>query len=300
MSLVIAEPGAVDPALFEQLMRTAQACLELEGVPVPCFAALTLTDNADIQAINKERRGIDRATDVLSFPAVAYANGQTARDARQKLLRGWDADEHAAFLGDIVISTEKACEQAHAYGHPYAREVCYLLAHGMLHVMGYDHVKKEDQETMRKMEEAALSGAQVATSVPDGELLALARQAMQRSYSPYSHFKVGACLLSQDGRTYVGSNIENAAYGATNCAERTAVFTAVHDGAREFAAIAIAAEKAAPWPCGVCRQVLSEFCADLRVLVTWGDGEAAESTLAQLLPHSFSPASGVANLLGKE
>lgn len=300
MSLLFINPEAVEPALRAQLESIINTCADLEGVPLRCFTALMLTDDTGIRDINRERRGINQPTDVLSFPAVTYANGQTARGAKAALSRCWDADEHAAFLGDIVISTQTAHAQAQAFGHPYAREVCYLLAHGMMHLMGYDHIRKEDQETMRGMEEAALGGAHVAQSVSDKELLALAREAMKQSYSPYSHFRVGACLVSRDGRIYQGSNIENAAYGVTNCAERTALFTAVHDGVRAFSAIAIAAEKAAPWPCGACRQALSEFCDDLRILVTWGDGETDESTLEALLPHSFSPKGGLTDILGKE
>ena len=90
-------------------------------------------------------------------------------------------------------------------------------------------------------------------------MIEMAKEAMQFSYSPYSHFKVGAALLAKDGRVFKGCNIENASYGATNCAERTALFKAVSEGAREFIAIAIAAEKSAPWPCGICRQALNEF-----------------------------------------
>jgi cytidine deaminase len=146
------------------------------------------------------------------------------------------------------------------------------------------------------MEEEALNLAGVTRgdtrqTVPEDEqLLALAREAMARSYSPYSHFKVGACLLAADGRVYLGANVENASYGLTNCAERTAVFHAVSDGAQEFAAIAIAAEHAAPWPCGACRQVLNEFSPAMRVLITWENGKTAQSTLRELLPNGFGPA----------
>ena len=144
------------------------------------------------------------------------------------------------------------------------------------------------------MEEKALQLAGVSreenASMPtDEQLLSLARQAMQRSYSPYSHFKVGACLLSADGRLFQGCNIENASFGLTNCAERTALFKAVSEGATEFTTIAIASEKAAPWPCGACRQALNEFAPQIRVLVTWGDNLTAESTLPQLLPYGFGP-----------
>ena len=121
------------------------------------------------------------------------------------------------------------------------------------------------------------------------ELLALARLAMENSYCPYSHYAVGAALLSADGRVFQGCNIENASFGLTNCAERTALFKAVSEGARDFTAIAIASNGSAPYPCGACRQALNEFAPGLRVLVTWGEGEVDETTLSALLPHGFGP-----------
>ena len=144
------------------------------------------------------------------------------------------------------------------------------------------------------MEEKALQMAGIsrddAKGAPsDAELLSLARLAMEKSYSPYSRFKVGACLLAEDGRVFQGCNIENASFGATNCAERTAVFKAVSEGATSFSAIAIAAEHTAAYPCGICRQVLNEFSPNLRMLITWGDGQVEETTLPALLPHSFGP-----------
>ena len=113
---------------------------------------------------------------------------------------------------------------------------------------------------------------------------------MERSYSPYSGYAVGAALLCADGRIFQGCNIENASFGLTNCAERTAMFKAISEGAEEFTAIAIAASGSAPWPCGACRQVLNEFAPGIRVLVTW-DGNTDEASLDQLLPHGFGPKS---------
>ena len=112
---------------------------------------------------------------------------------------------------------------------------------------------------------------------------------MKRSYSPYSSYPVGAALHSTDGRIFLGCNIENASFSLTNCAERTAVFKAVSEGANSFDAIAIAAETKA-WPCGACRQVLNEFAPDIRVLVTW-DGNVEEKKLTELLPEGFGPRS---------
>ena len=128
---------------------------------------------------------------------------------------------------------------------------------------------------------------------------ALCRKALEMraySYLPYSHFHVGAALLCEDGTVYGGCNIENAAYTPTNCAERTAFFKAVSEGKRSFLAIAIAggpegAEKLdyCP-PCGVCRQVMREFCgADFEILLAISPTEWRTYTLQELLPESFGP-----------
>ena len=122
------------------------------------------------------------------------------------------------------------------------------------------------------------------------ELKAAAIAMLDRAYCPYSHFAVGAALECADGTVYTGCNIENAAFGNTMCAERTALFKAVSEGVREFSAIAIASRGSAPFPCGACRQSLNEFAPDLRVLVTW-DGNVRETTLRALLPEGFGPAS---------
>ena len=125
--------------------------------------------------------------------------------------------------------------------------------------------------------------------------LALAAiEAMKKSYSPYSNFTVGAALLTKEGKIYTGANIENASYTPTVCAERNAIFTAVHQGERNFEAIAIVGGhngdiKCVTAPCGVCRQVMSEFCSpDFKViLVTSNEGDYEETTLGELLPYTF-------------
>ena len=127
----------------------------------------------------------------------------------------------------------------------------------------------------------------------DRELMKLAREAMAHAYAPYSGCMVGAALLCADGTVYQGCNIENAAFGPTVCAERTAFFRAVYDGKREFTAIAVCGGKEGktqgPFPpCGVCRQVMCEFCTpEFVVYLEEGDGCKAY-TLSQLLPLSFS------------
>ena len=123
-----------------------------------------------------------------------------------------------------------------------------------------------------------------------------ALEAREHAYVPYSNFAVGAALLTKSGKIYEGANIENAAYTPTNCAERTAFFRAVYEGEREFAAIAVAGGKAgeAPKdfcaPCGVCRQVMREFCGgDFVILLVKSPGEIKQYTLSELLPESFGP-----------
>lgn len=131
----------------------------------------------------------------------------------------------------------------------------------------------------------------------DTLLMREAIAAREMSYSPYSGFMVGAALLTKSGKIYKGCNIENAGYSPTNCAERTAFFKAVSEGEREFSAIAVAgwANGGTPgyaYPCGVCRQVMMEFCHPdtFRVLVGSSETDYREHTLAKILPHGFGPA----------
>ncbi len=123
-------------------------------------------------------------------------------------------------------------------------------------------------------------------------LAEIAKQARQRAYVPYSSFMVGAALLCADGSVYEGCNIENASFTPTCCAERVAIFGAVSEGKRDFEAIAVVGgkqgEKCAPcYPCGVCRQVLSEFCDESFKVIIASDEGITELTLGELLPHSF-------------
>ncbi len=127
------------------------------------------------------------------------------------------------------------------------------------------------------------------------ELIKLALEARKNSYSPYSGFKVGAALLTKSGKVYTGCNIENAAFGPTVCAERTALFKAVSEGEREFVRIAVAGGKndipdSYAFPCGVCRQVLAEFCgADFEIISAVSPEDSVSRTLSEMLPDSFGP-----------
>lgn len=133
----------------------------------------------------------------------------------------------------------------------------------------------------------------------DSHLIKLALDARKKAYTPYSNFKVGAALLCKNGEVFTGCNIENAGYGPTNCAERTAFFKAVSEGIRDFVSIAVVGgnqNDSIPlsgyaYPCGVCRQVMMEFCIphEFRILVAKSPDEYQLYTLEKLLPNGFGP-----------
>ena len=284
----------VEPSWLSLMQTAADCALLTEGVTRACAVSIRLCDDDAIHELNREYRGVDRATDVLSFPTVNYPQNVTAGRADKLLSREYDDEVDACLLGDLILSVPHVLAQAAEYGHSPEREAAYLTVHGLCHLMGYDHIEEDDKRRMRAMEEKILSAIgqtrEGTSTVSDETLLALARKAMERSYSPYSNYAVGAALLCADGRVFQGCNIENASFGLTNCAERTAMFKAVSEGAEEFVTIAIAASGSMPWPCGACRQVLNEFAPGIRVIVTW-DGNVDEMNLDQLLPHGFGPKS---------
>ena len=125
------------------------------------------------------------------------------------------------------------------------------------------------------------------------QLLQVAMEASKRAYVPYSGFHVGAAVECSDGTVFTGCNVENASYGATNCAERTAIFKAVSEGHRDFVRIAIYSPDSAIFamPCGICRQVMAEFNYDLEVIVSKNTGEYKVVSLRSLLPEAFTPES---------
>ena len=124
----------------------------------------------------------------------------------------------------------------------------------------------------------------------DDELIEAARKARAQAYVPYSGFPVGAALVAEDGTVYTGCNIENASYGLANCAERTAIFKMASEGHRSFTAIAVIADTDGPCsPCGACRQVMSEFGPEARVILTNLKGETRVTSVKELLPGAFRP-----------
>lgn len=278
---------------WELANEVANACARIEGIE-GVFASVTLVTGDEIRKINAETRSVDKETDVLSFPSVTYAPGKTAANSEKRLKKAYDPAFGRIFLGDIILNTQRAMEQADEFGHSFRRELGYLTAHAMFHLCGYDHMTDEDKAVMRRMEKRAMNSIRLYRKedepVTDEKLQSLAIDALEYSYSPYSRFRVGACLLSEDGRHFQGANFENASYGATICAERCAVSNALMAGARKFTKIAITTDEGYAWPCGICRQVLNEFKAgDMIVMVGGKNTPWKTKMLSELLPESFGP-----------
>jgi probable rRNA maturation factor len=141
--------------------KVVSFCLSHENFPYEAEVNLTLTDNEGIHAINKEQRGIDRPTDVLSFPMLTYQEAGNFDFLADENDDDFNPDTGEALLGDIVISVEKVLEQAESYGHSEEREFAFLITHSMLHLFGYDHMEPEDAEIMEEKQRRILEELQI-------------------------------------------------------------------------------------------------------------------------------------------
>ncbi|MCR5202365.1 MAG: rRNA maturation RNase YbeY [Lachnospiraceae bacterium] len=132
--------------------------VELEGIELDFEINLTFTDNETIKGVNKEFRGIDSATDVLSFPTIDFESpaDMSFMEDELTLINVMNMDTQCVMLGDIMISVERAKEQALEYGHSLRREICFLVAHSTLHLLGYDHMTEEEAKIMEEKQENAL------------------------------------------------------------------------------------------------------------------------------------------------
>lgn len=220
---VLFENNTKEEVNYKLIENVISEALKYEGVSDNTEISVTIVDNEEIRKINNKFRNIDRATDVLSFPLIDFDNEDLPNDGSK------------IYLGDIIISIERAKEQANEYGHSLDREVGFLTAHSMLHLLGYDHMVPEEEKVMFAKQEEILSNLGLKGNMDENEkLYDIAVKAKEYAYAPYSGFKVGAALLTEDGMVFIGNNIENKSYGASNCAERTAIFKAVSEGKRIY------------------------------------------------------------------
>lgn len=256
---------SVRPAkLKDDMYRLAELCVSEENLdPDVISISVSFVGRDEIKRLNKQFRNVDSVTDVLSFPQF-----------EKKELRKLDLPEIE--LGDVVICMDKVKEQAKEFGHSEERESLYLFAHSIFHLLGYDHMTEKDKRAMRAKEESVMKKMNLP-QISDRDLAKLAKEARENAYAPFSKFKVGAAILTKEGRVFTGCNVENSSYGGTICAERVAAVKAVSEGFKNFEAIAVT-----EMPCGICRQFLYEFNPDLRVIC-----KSKTYVLKELLPEGF-------------
>ena len=303
------------------LKKGLQAVARQHKLPAGSEVSVTLADDEVIQVLNRDYRGIDRPTDVLSF----------ALDEGEAMPEPDDSQGH--LLGDIIISAETAVRQGEEYGHGLERELVYLGVHSLLHLLGYDHMNARDKAKMRAEEEKALAllhlsqeeldkAASAADPIhfadtlverPTGQeadaagqvtagaaeepvsealfkkLLRAALRARKNAYAPFSRFPVGAAVLTHTGRIFTGCNVENSSFGLTMCAERVAIGNAAAAGFRpgQLEILLCAADtRGVISPCGACRQVLAEFRIGTVILAN-RKGDKKILSLEELLPLGF-------------
>ena len=145
--------GLGHPESLRLIRRAASMALEAEGIAAPCVISVLLSDDEGIRAVNREFRGIDRATDVLSFPMNELVPGAFDPDGCER-----DPDTGAILLGDMMISVPRCEEQGTEFGHGYARELMYLTVHSVLHLLGYDHVDEGPMKRQMRAREKAIMG----------------------------------------------------------------------------------------------------------------------------------------------
>lgn len=147
----------IDEEFQNKLEEVINFALKEEKVTVPAEISMLFVDNEEIREINNDTRGIDRATDVLSFPMLDYEDKKVFKEMyKDKEFNETFMDGEELVLGDIVLSLERALEQSEEYNHSFTREACYLVVHSVLHLLGYDHMEDEDKKVMRKREEEIL------------------------------------------------------------------------------------------------------------------------------------------------
>lgn len=152
----------VTDEFIKEIEEVCVYALEKEEVRQKCQISLLFVNNEEIREINKETRNIDKVTDVLSFPMLDYPKGKVFKDVyKDKKFDVMYMDQDELVLGDMVLSLERAMEQSEEYNHSFKREVCYLIVHSILHLLGYDHMEDDEKKIMRSREEEILNGLDI-------------------------------------------------------------------------------------------------------------------------------------------
>lgn len=238
----------------------------------------------------------EEGKEVRGEVVVAFLDEERMRDVKRRFFNVDAPGDVVSFLygedpdgvwGEILVCVPVACTVGESRGVSLSEELAFLVVHGLLHLFGYDDSTPEGHREMLKRGEALLQAYYKERQ--RRELLRRAARAREFAYAPYSAFRVGAALLTQDGRVFTGCNVENASFGVTLCAERVALGKAISEGAKAFTAIAIVSDATSfCFPCGACRQALAEFGLDMEVLVGNRDGSYVVKPLCELLPWTFT------------
>ncbi len=262
--------------LFQTVFDHTLSYLKKEG---SYEVSLSLQSLNKMHEYNKKYRGIDRPTDVLTF---AYQEADFV------------SDEPIFDLGDIMLSVDIAKKQAKEYSHPLERELAFLFIHGLLHAFGYDHHRSEKEaEEMFALQNAILNSLPYDFYTDQKKVKKLLLEAQSHSISPYSNFKVGAVVLTKDGKYHRGFNIENSAFGVSMCAERCALFHTYASGYTKDDIVSlslITSSSNVGTPCGSCRQVMSELMNVNCPVYIYNKDESEHlfTTVKDLLPYMFT------------
>ncbi len=262
--------------LFQTVFDHTLSYLKKEG---SYEVSLSLQSLDKMHEYNKKYRGIDRPTDVLTF---AYQEADFV------------SDEPIFDLGDIMLSVDIAKKQAKEYSHPLERELAFLFIHGLLHAFGYDHHRSEKEaEVMFALQNAILNSLPYDFYTDQKKVKKLLLEAQSHSISPYSNFKVGAVVLTKDGKYHRGFNIENSAFGVSMCAERCALFHTYASGYTKDDIVSlslITSSSNVGTPCGSCRQVMSELMNVNCPVYIYNKDESEHlfTTVKDLLPYMFT------------
>lgn len=266
----------LDKSLEKMFLLVASETLERFSLG-KCTISLSLISENKMRNMNKKYRNIDRTTDVLSF---AY-------------LENDDEMSDIKDLGCILIDPKRAKKQAEEFSHPFKRELSFLFIHGILHLLGYDHQNEEDSEKMFALQNEILNNLTIDFYTDQKKLKKELKIAQSMAITPYSHFNVGAVLITKSGEYIRGFNIENSSYPATICAERVAIYSAYSRGNKkdDFVAMGlITSSNETSTCCGVCRQVMIELLPSYIPVYIYNDkmDKMLRLTVKGMLPYAFT------------
>ena len=235
--------------------------------------SLSLVEQNEIKKLNSKYRNINTPTDVLTFD---YNGDKTIKND----------------LGSIIICPKIAEKQAKEFNHPLDRELSFLFIHGVLHAFGYDHIDEKEGKKMFKLQNDILNSLPIDFYTDLNRMKKLLLEAQSKSCATYSHFRVGAVVVTKDNQYHIGFNIENASYPATVCAERVALFSVYAKGYRKDDIVSLGCitdSKEVGTCCGVCRQVMSELMnLNCPVYIyNFDETKSLFTTVDGLLPFSF-------------